>query len=563
MRNSLKIDTRKARSRFKIKFWSAGILFFFLCLNSVIYAQSKSSEIKKTTKIEKIEGVKYYMHTVEAGQTIYSIAKAYDVNSKDIIFENPEVVDGLSLNQVIKIPYKEIKKSTSANPVKPATSAAPVFLSHTVEKQQTLYSIAKLYNLTPEELTLANPEVAAGLKIGQVLKIPQNKNAALPSTDNHQDIAHDRLPESPEMNIALTKSFSVALLLPFNSSDIDTNRFQKNLKTSIPSKSYAAIEFYEGFLTAVDSIVKKGIQIKIHVFDAPNDSSKMVQLLEKPELKKMDLLIGPFHNLPAKLTANFAKRNHIPNIIPFTQQNKLLLGNKYAVKVSASSSTQIETVADFITKNYKNQNVLVLHNGLVKERSSVQVFKQKANASLGKDSVNEVIYKTSGVRGLQAKLSPTKENVIFIPSNDQAFVTSLINSLRGLNRNFQIVLVGMESWISFDNLDINTIQDLQLHLPASSSINYGDATVIEMMKKYRKKYKTDPTKYAFQGYDCGIYFLSAMAKSGKEFYLTLPTFKANGLQTNFQFLETAVESGYENKSVFILKYKDFTLTPIK
>ena len=71
-------------------------------------------EVDDETKIEKIDGVKYYMHTVEAGQTVYSIAKAYDVKPKDVIFENPEVIDGISLNQVLKIPVKEIIKAKPA-----------------------------------------------------------------------------------------------------------------------------------------------------------------------------------------------------------------------------------------------------------------------------------------------------------------------------------------------------------------------------------------------------------------------------------------------------------------
>ncbi len=539
-------------------------IFLFSCLPCFVFAQTTPVEIKKSTRIEKIEGTKYYMHTVEAGQTVYSIAKAYDLNPKDVIFENPEVVDGVSLNQILKIPVKETKKTTTAAPLKPATLLAPTFVTHTVEKQQTLYAISKLYAVSVEEITTLNPELAEGLKVGQVIKIPQTKATATPVQSNQKsENDSSKKAEKTDEKMDLDKPYTIALLLPFNTNDIDTLKFQKNIKTAIPAKSYAAIEFYEGFMTAVDSLVQTGVSLKINVYDAPNDSMQIMRLLEKPEMRKMDLIVGPFHNQPASLTANFAKKNHIPNLIPFAQQNKLLLGNKYAIKVAASSGTQIEAVADFISTHYKNQTILVLHNALVKERSSVQIFKEKVNASLGKDTVNEVIFKTAGVKGLQAKLSPTKENVIFIPSNDQAFVTSLINSLRTLRKDYKISLMGMESWISFDNLDITTIQNLQLHLPASSSINYSDVASIEMMKKYRSKYKTDPTKYAFQGYDCGIYFLSSIKKFGKDFYESLPANRAKGLQTNFHFSETAVESGYENKSVFILQYKDFTLTPVK
>lgn len=539
-------------------------ILFLLCIVSIANAQqSPPVEIKRSTKIELIEGTKYFMHTVEAGQTVYSIAKAYEINPKDLIFENPEVVDGVALNQVLKIPVKTGKKPAATIENKSAVTPSTNFSIHTVEKQQTLYSISKMYAVNIDEITKANPEIADGLKIGMQLKIPQ---ASAPNALPAVKVGAKEEPETEateKVVVVTEKNFSIALLLPFNTDDIDTTKFEKNTKTAIPSKSYAAIEFYEGFQTAMDSLKNKGLHLKLYAFDAPNDSLRIVSLLEKPQLRKMDMLVGPFHNMPAALVAAYAKRNHIPNVIPYAQQNKLLLGNPYAIKVSASSGTQIDAVAEFILTHYKKQNILVLHNALFKEKSSVQVFKEKLNTELGKDSINEVIFKTAGAKGLQAKLSSTKDNIIFIPSNDQAFVTSLVNSLRTLKKDYKIILFGMESWISFDNLDINTIQDLQLHLPSSNAIRYDDFASIEMMKKYRNKFKTDPSKYAFQGYDCGMYFVSLLENQGKDFVAKLPENKKNGLQCNFQFIETAVESGYENKSVFILQYKDFSLSPEK
>ena len=544
--------------RFSIlfSFW----VLLFLCKEKLSAQTSMPIEIKKSSRVEKIDGQKFYMHTVEAGQTIYSIARAYSVNSKDIIFENPEAVDGLEIGQVIKIPFKaisEIKESDKKNPAVPIAT----FINHTVEKQQTLYAISKLYSVSIDDIKAINPEIEQGIKEGQVLKIPQKSGVtSAPVTkaiveEEKETVAENKIQGSKG------KTFSIALLLPFNVDDIDTAKFEKNIRTAIPPKSYPAIEFYEGFLLACDTLNGSGMNLKLSVYDAPNDSLKIARLLEKNDLRKSELIVGPFHNLPSTLVADYAKQNRIPNVIPYAQQNKLLLGNPYAIKVSASSGTQVEAVAQFISSHYKKQHVIVLHNALLKEKSSVKLFKQMVNASAGKDSVIEVIFKSAGVKGLQAKLDPVGQNIIFIPSNDQAFVTSLVNSLRILKKDYKISLFGMESWISFENLDINTIQDLQLHIPSGSLINYEDPATIDMMKLYRKKYKTDPSKYALQGYDCAMYFLTALNSMGKDFYKTLPNNKKNGLQCSFKFTETAVESGYENQSVHILLYKDFSLSP--
>ena len=57
-------------------------LLFFCLIRS--YAQD-TPQIKKSEKIETIDGKQYYMHTVEKGQTLYSISKAYNITRAELI----------------------------------------------------------------------------------------------------------------------------------------------------------------------------------------------------------------------------------------------------------------------------------------------------------------------------------------------------------------------------------------------------------------------------------------------------------------------------------------------
>ena len=63
--------------------------------------------IDKTPVIVFINGKKYYIHTVMAGDTLYSIAKAYEVSEAAIKECNPSSADGLKIDQTIKIPVPE------------------------------------------------------------------------------------------------------------------------------------------------------------------------------------------------------------------------------------------------------------------------------------------------------------------------------------------------------------------------------------------------------------------------------------------------------------------------
>jgi len=58
--------------------------FFLLFCSSISFAQEK----EKSKEIKTINGVKYYMHTVAKGQTLFAITKLYNQELNDIVIEN-------------------------------------------------------------------------------------------------------------------------------------------------------------------------------------------------------------------------------------------------------------------------------------------------------------------------------------------------------------------------------------------------------------------------------------------------------------------------------------------
>ena len=129
------------------------ILFFGICLFTIssICAQQK----------------KYITYTVKKGESIRKIAKRYDVKSKDISRLNPGVKRRPKINTVILIPnvnYKEDKVFITPSQI------------HVVQPKETLFGIAKKYNVSIDALKGANPTLRIdGLKIGMFLEIPNNK----------------------------------------------------------------------------------------------------------------------------------------------------------------------------------------------------------------------------------------------------------------------------------------------------------------------------------------------------------------------------------------------------
>ncbi|WP_395046078.1 NlpC/P60 family protein [Flavobacterium sp.] len=105
-------------------------------------------------------------HIVAKGESVYQIAKKYNVKQDDIFRLNPESKSKLKLNSVLLIPKVEVildKKMTT--------------ITHEVLPKQTLYGISKQYKVSIDEIKKANPTIEKeGLEIGLKLIIPVDKN---------------------------------------------------------------------------------------------------------------------------------------------------------------------------------------------------------------------------------------------------------------------------------------------------------------------------------------------------------------------------------------------------
>lgn len=98
----------------------------------------------------------YTTYTVVKGDTLYSIAKRYNTTVDTIKNLNNLTSNTLSIGQVLKIP---------------TSSSGNNYITYTVVKGDTLYSIAQRYNTTVDAIKNLNNLAMNTISVGQVLKI--------------------------------------------------------------------------------------------------------------------------------------------------------------------------------------------------------------------------------------------------------------------------------------------------------------------------------------------------------------------------------------------------------
>ncbi|WP_269222182.1 LysM peptidoglycan-binding domain-containing protein [Flavobacterium sp. IMCC34518] len=118
-------------------------------------------------------------HLVQAKESLFSIARLYNVSVEDLDKENSVLIkDGLQVGQEIKIPNK---KKTLDGRVR-VINAETVF--YVVKAKETKYSIAKQFGITVEQLESQNPEIVSGLTEGNKLAI--NVREVKPTNENEE-----------------------------------------------------------------------------------------------------------------------------------------------------------------------------------------------------------------------------------------------------------------------------------------------------------------------------------------------------------------------------------------
>lgn len=146
------------------------IIQLFLLLPQHASAQFQPAEVVRSQEKTIVNGKIYFIHTVRKGQTLYSISRAYEVTQDDIMRNNPGI-DPASLREglALKIP-ETVAKQAALYPENKED-----FISHTVKRGQTVYSLTRKYDVTEEIIYFYNPWAREGIKPDQTVWIPRKR----------------------------------------------------------------------------------------------------------------------------------------------------------------------------------------------------------------------------------------------------------------------------------------------------------------------------------------------------------------------------------------------------
>jgi len=490
------------------------LLFVFLlfCYPGNGRSQSYQEQLKqiKSTVVEKIDGREYYIHTIRRGQTLYMISKAYGVDVNELIRENPGVKDGIKADEKLRIPVPGQKTSlpSKGSGGKDKTATTAETQSKPVE------------NVTKPD-TLPVVELPCG-----------------------QDTTTKKA------------IYQVALMLPLFLSGVDQiDAVNPDPKIFETCKSFQFLPFYEGFIMALDSLNRQGAKIKLFVYDVDKDTARTRQILRNPEMKSMDLIFGLLYAQNFKIVSAFARKNKINLVNPISEKSEVVAGNPYVFKVQPSKKDQFEHLATYLAANAGKGQVIIIRNGQYGDRDAADQLKK---ACLD-HQVKAVI--VEGQEAAIVRFSREKPNYIVAFSEKQEYVLDLLRGMYKIRNEYDLTLIGLPLWSEMDGLENEYLVALKTHMLARNFIDYESEPVIQFVRIYQDRYKTDPELLAFQGFDQAFYFLKALQKYGTNIGRCLSDHQINSLETRFDFSQTK-GNGFENHTWLIYRYENYKLIKV-
>ena len=263
------------------------------------------------------------MHTVQAGESVKTIASFYKITVADIYALNPDAKSDFSVDMVLIIPEAFLYQSNSTSTTKELVS----YKVHRVRRKETLFSIAQKYDLTVEDIKAHNKELySKNLRSGNKIYIPKFKLIPKPSVNIIQK--YTVLAKEGKWRIAYKFGISVPELEALNPNMglypkageiLNVPNIAESEEKTIQDKqfSYYTVKPKEGFYRLEKKLGVTKIQLEALNPELVQQGLKLGMVLKIPKTSIQNIAseFFPAVNLADSLV-NFSTKN-IALLLPF------------------------------------------------------------------------------------------------------------------------------------------------------------------------------------------------------------------------------------------------------
>ena len=305
-------------------------IFGFVLTGLVAWSQAPgTTPVVVSHQTQMLHGRKYYVHIVETGQTVYSISRAYKVQSYDAVTHVD--IHYLHAGDTVWLPCR-----------------------------------GQFSEAAQELPSQGNQEVR------------NNQN-------EHPAQSEQAAPQQPQIKAKpvrkVGKTVKVAVMMPLHLDQIDqvsTSKFDVEQRGKKVYRQFEFIEFYEGILLALDRLEEQGIGVELNVVDVSGNSADAVeQAFVSHNVAQSDMLVALLFRDAFDRAAQLAQQAGIYIVNPMATRSDICSENPYVVKLQPSIQGQISLMLKNMKAERPNAHLYIIHSGTDADKAVREELKRQ------------------------------------------------------------------------------------------------------------------------------------------------------------------------------------------
>ena len=427
-----------------------------------------------------------------------------------------------------------------------AQSADEIRSTHKVKRKETIFGIAKMYNLTIEDLINANPvmkEPGYELKKGDIINIPSSKPDSTQSVYLEKPVVTPPVTQAAPVDDVRQREIRVGVMLPLHNINGDGKRM---------------VEYYRGILMACDSLKKTGLSIDVHAWNAAEDAD-LTPILADPAAAKCDIIFGPLYSKQMQLLSDFVEKHDIRLVIPFSITAPQLLTNRNIFQVWQSPTNINDATIVRYLENFKDYHPIFIDCNDTTSKKGIFTFGLRRQLE-GRGIEYSITNLKSSEEMFSKAFSRSKPNMVILNtarSPELGVAFAKINGLKFNNPSLEIKMFGYTEWLMYTRTHLENFHKYDTYIPSVFYYNPLSSQTGRLEQIYRLNFHTDMQnalpRFALTGFDHAYFFLKGLHKYGKTFNGAAGMFGYPPVQTPLVF-ERMGNGGLQNHSLLFVHY---------
>jgi len=320
------------------------------------------------------------------------------------------------------------------------------------------------------------------------------------------------------------------------------------------------LEFYEGVQMALDSLQKEGAQLDVFVYDLRSSKQSLQQILQTPEFKNTDLILGHINNTELIPLADAAAREKIPFINVNFPNDAGITNNPYYVVLNSTLRTHVEGIYKYLQRQHSLSQIVVF-----RKKGPQEDWLQSALENYGKSTASiqlklKFVTLPDNFDSTMVRQQLTKDRMTacVIGTFDRNFGLTVSQYLASMLNEFPSTVIGMPNWDVIDEFNKPQYKNLEIVYGTPFYIANTNTVATGIQEYFKTKFYSRPSDMVYRGYETMYRFGKLLMLYGSNLNSSIgekkfTVFNDFDIQPIFTNKQTPTLDYFENKKLYFVK----------